>query len=68
MPRLKLLATFRAVVQATGHRGQQGQGLVEYGLIVALVSMALVVALTAMNGALSTVFGDVVTAIDAVIP
>ncbi|MDP9309509.1 MAG: Flp family type IVb pilin [Chloroflexota bacterium] len=35
---------------------EEGQGLVEYGLIIALVSVALVLALTTMTGALNAVF------------
>ncbi|TMC02978.1 MAG: Flp family type IVb pilin [Chloroflexi bacterium] len=36
--------------------GQRGQGLVEYGLILVLVSIVVVVALTALSGQLNTVF------------
>ncbi len=40
-------------------RGQEGQGLVEYGLILVLVSIAVVVALTAVSGQLNTVFNTI---------
>lgn len=36
---------------------ESGQGMVEYGLIIALVSVVLIGALTAMNGGLNHVFG-----------
>jgi pilus assembly protein Flp/PilA len=39
--------------------GQRGQGLVEYGLILVLVSIAVVVALTALSGQLNTVFDTI---------
>lgn len=43
---------------------EDGQGLVEYGLIVALISVALITALTAMKGALwgdnSSVFNTII--------
>ncbi len=38
---------------------QRGQGLVEYGLILVLVSIAVVVALTALSGQLNTVFDTI---------
>lgn len=38
---------------------QEGQGLVEYALIIALVAILLVVALTALQGQLSTVFSNI---------
>lgn len=38
---------------------EEGQGLVEYALIIALVSIALIAALQAMTGALSGVFGRI---------
>jgi len=68
MAGLDLLTTFRAIAQATGLRGQRGQGLVEYSLIIALISIALVAVLLSVSGGLGTVFGDAVTAIDAVVP
>lgn len=41
-------------------RSQRGQGLVEYGLILVLVSIAVVVALTAVGGQLNNVFNSIV--------
>jgi len=40
---------------------EEGQGLVEYALIIVLVSIAVIVALTAMGTAVSSVFNDIVT-------
>jgi pilus assembly protein Flp/PilA len=40
------------------HR-QKGQGMVEYGLIIALVAIVLVAALTALNGGLKSVFNSI---------
>lgn len=42
---------------------KSGQGMVEYGLIIALVALVLIVALTAMNGGLSSIFGQITTAL-----
>ena len=56
MPLLDLTTKFRAIARAARPRDQRGQGLVEYGLIVTLVSLVLVVVLLAMSGALNTVF------------
>ena len=39
--------------------GQRGQGLVEYGLILVIVSVVVVVALTALSGQLNTVFDTI---------
>lgn len=35
---------------------ESGQGMVEYGLIIALVAVVLIVALTALNGGLQHIF------------
>lgn len=42
---------------------KSGQGMVEYGLIIALVALVLITALTAMNGGLSGIFGQITTAL-----
>lgn len=42
---------------------ESGQGMVEYGLIIALVAVALIIALTAMNGGLSGIFTKITTAL-----
>lgn len=36
-----------------------GASMVEYGLLVALIAIAVIVALTALGGGLSGLFGDV---------
>ncbi len=38
---------------------EEGQGLVEYGLIIALVAILLVAALQALQGSLDTVFTNI---------
>lgn len=40
----------------------EGQGLVEYALIIALVSVALVAALLALSGGIEGVFSDILDA------
>lgn len=40
-------------------RDDRGQGLVEYGLIIALVAIVLVAALVALTGGLKGVFGNI---------
>ena len=44
-------------------RDEEGQGLVEYALIIVLVSVALVLALTALTGGISNAFNFAVSAI-----
>lgn len=44
-------------------KDESGQGMVEYGLIIALVAVVLIVALTAMNGGLTGIFGKITTAL-----
>jgi len=38
---------------------EEGQGLVEYGLIIVLISLVVIVALTAVGGNLNTIFKDI---------
>jgi pilus assembly protein Flp/PilA len=40
-------------------RRERGQGMVEYGLILILVAIAVVVALTSVGGQLKTVFNTI---------
>ena len=39
---------------------EEGQGMVEYGLIIALVSLAVIALLTALGGGLNNTFQDIV--------
>lgn len=38
---------------------EEGQGMVEYGLIIALVSIVVILALTAIGGGLNTIFENI---------
>ena len=49
------------VRQYLGWDEEAGQGLVEYGLIIVLVSSVVVVALTAVGNQLNTVFNNIVS-------
>jgi pilus assembly protein Flp/PilA len=57
---------FRAIAIAARLRSQSGQGMVEYGLIVSLVAVALVAVLLAMSGALTVVFNNIVATFNTV--
>jgi pilus assembly protein Flp/PilA len=46
-------------------KDEAGQGMVEYGLIIALVAVVLIGALVTMNGGLQTIFGKITTAVNA---
>jgi pilus assembly protein Flp/PilA len=50
----RMLSTWTAFRES-----QEGQGLVEYALIIALVAILLVVALTALQGQLANVFSNI---------
>ena len=41
----------------------KGQGLTEYALIIALVAIVAVAALTLLGGQISTIFGNITTAL-----
>jgi pilus assembly protein Flp/PilA len=42
---------------------ESGATAIEYGLIAALVSVAIIAALTLLGGSLSTLFGDIATTV-----
>jgi pilus assembly protein Flp/PilA len=44
---------------------EDGVTAIEYGLIAALIGVAIIVAVTAVGGSLNDKFGDVKTALDA---
>ena len=43
---------------------EEGQGMVEYGLIIGLVAIVLIAALVAMRGGLGNLFGKVEEAVN----
>ena len=43
---------------------EEGQGMVEYGLIIALIAVVLIGALTLMGGGLQTIFGKITAELD----
>ena len=46
-------------------RATEGQGLVEYALIIALVSIALIAALVTLAGGIENVFSDIQEALSS---
>ncbi len=49
-------------------RSEKGQGMVEYGLIIGLVAIVLIVALTTLGGEIGNVFGRVSDELKEVAP
>ena len=45
---------------------ENGQGMVEYGLIIALVAVAVIVAITALGGSVKNIFNRAASTIEAV--
>lgn len=52
------------VVKLRGPQGQQGQGMVEYALILVLVSIVVIIILITMGGQIANNFSNVVTALN----
>ncbi len=44
---------------------ESGQGMVEYGLIIALIAVVLIASLTAMNGGLKNTFDKITNALNS---
>ena len=44
---------------------EEGQGMAEYALIIALVAIVLIIALTALSGGISGVFSSIVSGFSA---
>jgi pilus assembly protein Flp/PilA len=57
--------TFRAVLLRAGQRfdDESGQGMIEYGLLVALISIAAIAVIVFIGPQLTTIFGNVVNAL-----
>ena len=53
---------FLATVDAVNNR-EEGQGLVEYALIIALVAVLLTAALTALRGGVSNTFSSITSSL-----
>ena len=47
-------------------KGEEGATAVEYGLMVALIALAIIVAVTALGGSLSALFDQISAAINAI--
>jgi len=45
---------------------ENGQGMVEYGLIIALVAVAVIVAITALGGSIGNIFNKTASKLNTV--
>jgi len=61
----RYMAAFQVALTRVRHR-EEGQTLVEYALIIALVSIALIAALGAMTTALNGVFTKITSVLNGV--
>ena len=61
----KMLNSIKAYFR-TKVSSKSGQGMVEYGLIIAVIAIVVLVALTPVGTALSTVFTNITTSISGV--
>lgn len=60
---LNNLMAYLTVMFTNVSEREEGQTLVEYALIIALVSILSIAALLALSGKINGVFGDIVTAL-----
>ncbi|MGI6566626.1 MAG: Flp family type IVb pilin [Firmicutes bacterium] len=58
---LSMLSMVRFYLQTRLFKDEKGQGMVEYGLIIALVAVGAIVALTGLRGGLTDILGRVST-------
>lgn len=65
---LMFLASMQNTVAQRLHRDDRGATAVEYGLIIALVAVAIVVGLTALGTNLGTLFSTIATKISSITP
>jgi pilus assembly protein Flp/PilA len=61
---IQMLSTYFEALR----RDERGQGLVEYALIIALVSVALILVLGAVTGSITGVFEEIQDALDGAVP
>ena len=52
-------------MKGKGTNGQSGQGMVEYALILVLVSIVVIVVLSLMGGTIQNTFSDIVVGLNA---
>jgi len=64
---LQNLWTRSVLAVSQARERDEGQTLVEYALIIALVSVALIAALGAVTGSIEGVFSDIKSALDGAI-
>jgi pilus assembly protein Flp/PilA len=55
----------RYYLDLLAHKTGKGQGLVEYALIIVLISIVSIVIMTALGGSISSVFSSANTALTA---
>lgn len=53
---LDMMRTYMAYYLAPYVKNEEGQGMVEYALIIALIAVVLIIVLTAMSGSLEDIF------------
>jgi pilus assembly protein Flp/PilA len=64
----RLVVTMQSTINSRLARDETGATAVEYGLIVGLIAVAIVVAVTLIGTNLNTLFGTVNTKLGAVTP